>query len=313
MILVSWLAVFSGLEIFQSAILLVLWFVLCFVLLFFGVKQIIQDKYYPYHMIALVLWCVIGMMIAGQQGGAIVTSYALAGLGAYGVARQYNVTDALYYAGWVLLVAWIVVPEVRTSKNVDALWFGLWLIAAEQRREKYAIIAAAIMLVVIGSRAGIVVAGVGLLILHPPKITWWSVSAVILVLVVLVLARLDTVMNRYGTWLDAIAVLRDTDFITWLTGRGPGWVYMSQVLLDRGRVAPHAHNAVLQIILEQGLIGLGLVGWAAWDWIKRKAPGYVYLVPLLVVGLVDYPWDTGGIIVFTCLCAAGGYEKLSVQ
>lgn len=302
------LAAWGGVEMLESPVLLAGWVGLVIVLVAFGLSKIkpsdllMCKNHLGLAVLLVIAWVVITWLINGQtQGGVIILSYGLAILGAIGVGRMYTEDDlhhAIYYAGWVFAVVWLLFG-LDDSRNIDAIWFGLWFVAGVKLHKPWAAVVAVLLILITGSRSGIVVAAVGTLIIYPPTLRQLLVMAIVGVL--LVGARLQTVSNRIGVWVDSLQVLGESGIITNLVGRGPGWVQMSGIVRDMGRLSPHAHNMVLQVVLEYGFIGMGLVSNAMIQWQKQYKPGLIYLAPLLVIGLFDWPWHTPGLVVLTGL------------
>jgi hypothetical protein len=315
-----YLALFAGVEIMDDPVLLAAW--VGFVLLLFalGVYQVkpseilkcrdgVSGVYLILVVYALIVWWING----AEQGGMVVLSFVFAGFVALGVAKKYTldqVYNAIIIAGYFLAFGWLFTPLVQSGRNIDALWFGLWFVVAAQKRDKLTLFLAAVMLVIVGSRAGFVVAALGVFLVYKPKLHWRDVGIVSLVAVGLVAIRVQTILNRFGSWQDSLGVMGSSSLGELWIGRGPGWVQMSGAVLDMGRLSPHAHNLVLQIVLELGLFGLLLVCWLAWNWYTQGAKSWQLVLPLLVVGLFDFPWHMPGIIVLTSFLIGGNNENL---
>jgi tetratricopeptide (TPR) repeat protein len=69
--------------------------------------------------------------------------------------------------------------------------------------------------------------------------------------------------GRFQIWANAFNVFRASP----IRGNGPSSMrvlYAVEAAIPPGFSAGHAHNALLQIIGEMGILGLGLVGWLGW-------------------------------------------------
>lgn len=55
-----------------------------------------------------------------------------------------------------------------------------------------------------------------------------------------------------------------------ITGMGPGFIFQMSKRITEGplQLWRHTHNEYLQIGIEQGLVGLGIVLWGIWHWIQ---------------------------------------------
>jgi len=151
-----------------------------------------------------------------------------------------------------------------------------------------------VSLVLSHSRGGVVSMGISLLVLiflliqykKPPvsRMTALILAAILLVVVFLsgeLISRFSysfrDAPERIALWKDSMAIVRD--FPLWGTGLGtfkyvlPNYRHKVDILLVEGvpRQASwnFAHNDYLQLLIESGILGLVLTGWAIIFWFRQ--------------------------------------------
>lgn len=116
-------------------------------------------------------------------------------------------------------------------------------------------------------------------------------------------------LNTWGRW-EAWTIFWNFIKQKSILGYGPGFtMQLSQTITERGPIFQwrHCHNEFLQVWLEQGIVGLGLVIWTVWDAAMRvvrklPVPHMVALGGMLLAfginSLLNFPahlWMTGSL------------------
>lgn len=137
------------------------------------------------------------------------------------------------------------------------------------------------------------------IVVASPVFLWLFPSGVYRRLLSLLNLRDFSVVTRSRIWEICIALLKEH----WVWGLGPGVENIRHILIERGEIhQPHAHNLVLQLFLEGGIIGIALfVAVIIWTFIdlivvcfrsKKGRPLAAALIAgltgLLVFGFFDY-------------------------
>ena len=185
-------------------------------------------------------------------------------------------------------------------------------LAQPGRRWKLAVGLDVLLLLLTKSRAGWIAASVSVLwwMWHTHR-RWMPLVGVLLgiggTIIVFNHGSINT-SGRWAVWNAFYTLLQERP----ITGFGPGFVmdYSSTITSGFLHKWRHVHNEYLQLIVEQGIIGLGFVLWGIWDVLARlrrveKTPlvilaGGVFLA-FLVNAFVNFPahlWLLGSLGLF---------------
>ncbi|RPI82883.1 MAG: O-antigen ligase domain-containing protein [Chloroflexi bacterium] len=267
-----------------------------------GISAMVNPEIAPYTIGALAvdLFGLCAVIIASQVGAD-------------------QLKESLYWAGWIWLVAYPIPWIVGYVDNRNLLAFYpmiiLGIFLAKKLKWLYYIppILAGMML---AGRSGLIGLGVVLLVHYWRMMTKRQLILVSVVVIslaaILFIARPATAMYRPGYWYDALAAANP------LYGLGPGGISARQVIdqpNDPGRYQPHAHNAIVQLLAETGIIGfIALVAGCWWIWQNKNClHGWQIAVLAGVLGfcLFDYPLYYPGPLFIAC--AVGGTLCLQDQ
>ena len=107
-----------------------------------------------------------------------------------------------------------------------------------------------------------------------------------------------------------------------ITGLGLGWTFSYALANPEGplrvghQMWRHVHNEWFQVLIEQGVVGLGLIGWIVASWFKRWQAlpitslkwtlGGIMLVFLLAT-LTSFPLHLWGLGMFVLIAYAGTF------
>jgi hypothetical protein len=234
---------------------------------------------------------------------------------AYDLGRD-RLLNILYLAGWAWLPPFVLlnVLGVQDNRNLAAIWPLVMMIVLLERRKPWWLgIPYLAVSFFLGSRSGLVGLGVALLIYLWPlldlrKLMWADGVLAVATLAALVLVRPLNAANRLYYWRRALTVGMQTPWF----GLGPGGIQSRMVIEEPGasRFVPHAHNLLVQVFAEYGLIGLlALLAGGVWVWRFRGRLDYDRWQLALLAGfgaicLVDFPlYFFGPLLV--CLAIAG--------
>lgn len=255
-----------------------------------------------------IFWTGVARLLVGLTGIMAL----LAGAG----TKTDELLDILFISGWIWLPGWVLLRSVDwvDNRNLAAVWpMVMILVILVKRKPVWLALPFLAALVFLGSRGAILGLGLGLLAWKRPQLNWKKAALVAVVgvaaLGVLALVRPQNAFNRILYW-DQVANALEGGRI-WL-GVGPGGLFARHMIVEPGSNPPryhvHAHNLLVQVLAESGLVG-ALAFLAAMIWILqagvrrgRQAP---VLIAILGHCLVDFPlYFPGPLLVFMLLAGS---------
>lgn len=203
------------------------------------------------------------------------------------------------------------------NRNIQAVWPAVFALAAIYRRSVLAGIALGLLLY-LGSRGAWIGFGAGLLVLIWPYLgrRWrWSITlASGALLVLLVLMRQDTAVNRMYYWGDALLAWEQSPFV----GVGLGGLYIGQFIQEPGQAyfQPHAHNQLITWLATTGLVGIVALAASVYLFTVRHTQlviarwQWAIFAALAAHGLVDDPlWWPGPLVLAGLLLGSIKYRS----
>lgn len=249
---------------------------------------------------------------------SLVTCIAAFGMLAVGTEDD-QPGETVYRALWIWLAGWVLMTllQVGESRNIAAIWAALGiLLALALKKPWFHLIPYIGALAYADSRGAVLGLAAGLAYLFRARIKPDQRYTVFLVGLALVgglfVLRPQTAFNRFSYWQQALAAIEGD---LWF-GLGPTGIEQGQVIREPGDLdhyQPHAHNIFIQVLTELGIVGLVLVGLAAFLALRSVVWEGWWAAALLGLGvhsLVDFPlaW-VGVVMVFAYLF--GGMPKKS--
>lgn len=197
----------------------------------------------------------------------------------------------------------------------------VWL--QEGKRWKVALVGMSLLLLLTQSASALAAAGLGLgYCLWQTRHRWGLLGVGVLAVTSFVLWH-DT-LNPHGRW-QAWTAFYDLFRQQPITGHGIGFVMEhSRFLTPESPLFTwrHVHNEWFQLAIEQGVIGLSLIGWMAWTWwyTARRLVQDRLTIALTAVGLafavnacLNFPMHLAVLASFGLLAYSGVYTLAGTQ
>jgi O-antigen ligase len=256
-------------------------------------------------LLATVVSTLANLDIMGYAVGFLLIQVgAVAALIVIAAHPELDLNQGLYFACWIALLLSGLPSNILggpENRNIAAIWPALLVLLLIMRRARwYLFIIPIIALIIYGSRGVLVGLAVGLLVYFKPprKVFVYGVLVLGIGAALLTAIRPQNAVNRIGYWYDALGASVDHNA---LFGLGPGGLFARKAILEPGKdplllnsYQPHAHNLVVNVWAETGMIGLLLlvygvmyiynrrdrIDWSAWQW--------PVLAVFLAHSMVDY-------------------------
>jgi hypothetical protein len=230
-----------------------------------------------------------------------------------------RLSSGLFWAGLLWLVLW---PLPRAfgwidNRNLTSVWPAMAVIVLLYRGKPWWWALPYIgVLVLMGSRGAILGLSVALLIWYRPR---WNARQVALLAVVglvflgaLTALRPRQAFNRFEYWRLSFQALVDHNL--WI-GLGPGGIAARRTLLEPGADPSlsqsyhlHAHNLLIQVLTELGLLGVLALGLSAIKALRTPIHGrwqLPILAGVLIHCLVDLPlYFPGPLLIFMLIAGS---------
>ena len=128
----------------------------------------------------------------------------------------------------------------------------------------------------------------------------------------LAVLRLNTALVRFYYWRLALAAFLERP----LFGYGPGGIRAFGLVVEGGVWHPHAHNILLSLLAEQGIIGLAGLGlairqaWAIRHKLQIERWQVAVLAGLAAHSMVDEPlWWPGPLLIAALVIGSIGEKQ----
>jgi hypothetical protein len=263
-------------------------------------------------------------ILVQSSGWASVLLFGLSALVAGAQIGEQRLLQGLYWAGWIWLFLW---PLPRAwgwidNRNLLCVWPVVSVLVILARgRPWWWTVPHLLVLITLGSRGALLGLGAGLLIWKRPRLSWSQAALFTSVglglLWVLTIYRPKEAFNRFSYWVQAVGALLEHNL--WV-GLGPGGIAARKSILEPGSLPGneifhlHAHNFLVQWIVEMGVVGsIALLLSSVWILKARLQWGWqlTILAAMLVHCLVDFPLYFPGPLMVFMIIAGSEYRELS--
>lgn len=316
-ILLSFLLVTGGtLATYQEFPYLTLAYLIGYILItVYAIVIIIRERRIPavwpllLVVLAVVLASIANTDLHGSAYLAIPMYLAMVGMAV--IAERRDALADLRQAGWLALPLLVLIApgESRNCWGYAAAVVAVVFLASGN---KWMGLAASMAVIISTSRGSMLALAVAVLVLYRPKIKAWMVGAAGAGAAAVYMIRPATIGLRWSYYYQGIRAWLQAPVF----GIGPGGLsyrrMIEEMSTDRLRYHPHAHNILVNILAEWGLVGLALVGAAAWLLYKRVRfqPWQVAIIAgTLAHSMVDMPLSWPGYLLIFGFVIGGSAQK----